>query len=240
MGHLFAEVRGAVTANRWLANLDYFYEPNSAPVEGVNLTQNSVAVGGQPQKLSQDLEGYGVEKGTAIQVVNLGRPSDAAYKPINVRQSPVNPNPDNVDPGLMVMTESGSVAVGRVKQIVVANGTLTYNAPGSVSISTGGGGGPQHGNAHFSLQLPATIIPPGPKNMTDATWHITAVNAAADGSVNFSASGISPTSFGESGSDADFTNRSELIYPGDRLSVSIGEPVGTANYLAVTWYYEEI
>jgi hypothetical protein len=130
----------------------------------------------------------------------------------------------------------------------LANCHMTGKADGDVPVwnaASGrwepgaGGGGPGGGghSAHFSLPLPALVVPPGPKNLSGATWTISKVNAVSDGSVSFSATGVSAQTYGDVGDDQDFTPGSATVADGARLSVTVTD-VGTANYLALTWFFE--
>jgi hypothetical protein len=93
-------------------------------------------------------------------------------------------------------------------------------------------------SAHFSLSLPAIVVPPGPKNKTGANEWVFAVNVITNGAVSGTMTGGS-FSFGAGGGeldiDLDATHNVVCVAPNARLSVTVSTQGSDGNYLAVSW-----
>lgn len=114
-----------------------------------------------------------------------------------------------------------------------------YYEPGA---GGGPGGGGSHG-AHFSLPIPAMIVPPGPKNLSGGDWTITAVNYVSDGEITTATilgAGTVSVAAGGNGDGVDVTGLNITVADGERLTITgVTYPDPTdANYLAVTWCIE--
>lgn len=96
--------------------------------------------------------------------------------------------------------------------------------------STGSGGVHE---AYLAFTLPATIVPPGPKNISGGAEYILAVNAISDGAVSGTTNGMS-ISIGAGGGEQNATTRTTWA-SGARLAVTGLTYGDDASYLAITW-----
>jgi hypothetical protein len=84
--------------------------------------------------------------------------------------------------------------------------TLIYDDTTKLWGTGPGGSGSGAHQAHLGLILPASVVPPGPTNITGAAYTVTAVHITSDGDVFGSVGGCGsyPFGFGASGGTQDY------------------------------------
>lgn len=133
---------------------------------------------------------------------------------------------------LSVQEEDGAPDVANVQRLRFPNGALINHGGGDVSVAGGSGGGTPH-QVHFSLMLPATVIPPGPTNITGGTLTITAIQFSSDGEISGSCSPGGSFSF-SAGGGSDRTNDLSIDWvDGTTMSVAITNQGADGTWLAI-------
>jgi hypothetical protein len=121
-----------------------------------------------------------------------------------------------------------------------AGKVLTADGSGGWVDGTGGGGGGSH-EAHFSLGLPAVVVPPGPCNITGKTLYIKNVRFKSDGECagDFGVGNSFSFSAGGGTSRIDMSSSPGTWTDGTELTLSSFTQGDDGSYLSCDFYCEE-
>jgi hypothetical protein len=113
--------------------------------------------------------------------------------------------------------------------------TIVFNAINQLWENKVGGGGSGKHQAHMGLILPASVVPPGPTNITGAAYTVRSVQIASDGEVWGLVGGCGSYSFGfgTSGGTINYNGLANSWGDGSTITLTVNGQGNVGSYLTV-------